>query len=219
MNPLHRPHETSNQEMSGSCHCGRLSYTVVLPFEGYSIPVRRCSCSFCNKHGAVYTSHPEGSLRAVIRGPATTYCFATGTALFYVCSSCGVVPRSAEPQLQRITTELRTWHPWHGTHVDKRHTLCDISTVKYFSWNVEKNRKLQENRGISFEEIVFHIERGDVLDILEHPNQERYSGQRILIVDVDGYAYIVPFIEDDREVFLKTIIPSRKATRDYLGGS
>jgi len=90
--------------------------------------------------------------------------------------------------------------------------------VKYFSWSPEKNRLLQESRGISFEEIVFHIERGDVLDILEHPNQEKYSGQRILVVDVEGYAYIVPFVEDDREVFLKTIIPSRKATRDYLGG-
>ena len=90
--------------------------------------------------------------------------------------------------------------------------------MKYFSWSPEKNRLLQESRGISFEEIVFHIERGDVLDILEHPNQEKYSGQRILVVDVEGYAYIVPFVEDDREVFLKTIIPSRKATRDYLGG-
>jgi len=90
--------------------------------------------------------------------------------------------------------------------------------VKYFSWSHEKNRLLQETRGISFEEIVFHIERGDVLDILVHPNQKKYSGQKIVIVDVEGYAYIVPFVEDDREVFLKTIIPSRKATRDYLGG-
>ena len=96
--------------------------------------------------------------------------------------------------------------------------MYDISPVKYFSWSLEKNRLLQETRGISFEEIVFHIERGDVLDILEHPNQKKYSGQRIMIVDVEGYAYIVPFVEDDREVFLKTIIPSRKATRDYLGG-
>jgi hypothetical protein len=96
--------------------------------------------------------------------------------------------------------------------------LYDISTVKYFSWSHKKNRLLQETRGISFEEIVFHIERGDVLDILEHSNQKKYSGQRIMIVDVEGYAYIVPFVEDDREVFLKTIIPSRRATRDYLGG-
>jgi hypothetical protein len=90
--------------------------------------------------------------------------------------------------------------------------------VKYFSWSPEKNRLLRETRGISFEEIVFHIESGDVLDILEHPNQRKNSGQRIMIVHVEGYAYIVPFVEDDREVFLKTIIPSRKATRDYLGG-
>ena len=91
--------------------------------------------------------------------------------------------------------------------------------MKYFSWSPEKNQLLQERRGISFEEIVFHIENGDVLDILEHSNPQKYPGQRILVVEVDGYAYLVPFVEDEREVFLKTIIPSRKATRDYLGGS
>jgi hypothetical protein len=93
--------------------------------------------------------------------------------------------------------------------------------VKYFSWSPEKNQLLllQERRGISFEEIVFHIENGDVLDILEHNDPQKYPGQRILVVEVDGYAYLVPFVEDEREVFLKTIIPSRKATRDYLGGS
>lgn len=78
---------------------------------------------------------------------------------------------------------------------------------------------LQETRGISFEEIVFHVEKGDVLDILKHPNLKKYSGQRIMVVNVEGYAYLVPFVEDDQEVFLKTIIPSRKATRDYLGGA
>ena len=92
--------------------------------------------------------------------------------------------------------------------------MYDINTVKYFWWSPEKNRLFQETRGISFEEIVFHIERGDVLDILEHPNQKKHSGQRIMIVEVEGYAYIVPFVEDEREVFLKTIVPSRKATRD-----
>ena len=90
--------------------------------------------------------------------------------------------------------------------------------MKYFSWSPEKNEQLMRERGISFEEIVFHIERGDVLDILEHPNRQRYPGQRVFIVDVEGYAYLVPFVESDAEVFLKTIIPSRKATRDYLGG-
>ncbi|MCP4896038.1 MAG: BrnT family toxin [bacterium] len=90
--------------------------------------------------------------------------------------------------------------------------------MKYFSWSPEKNASLIEDRGVSFEEIVFHIEQGDVLDLLEHPNKKQYPNQRIFIVNVEGYAYLVPFVEDESEVFLKTIIPSRKATRDYLGG-
>ena len=66
---------------------------------------------------------------------------------------------------------------------------------------------------------MFHIEKGDVLDLLEHPNRERYPNQRVFVVNVEGYAYLIPFVEDENEVFLKTIIPSRKATRNYLGGS
>ena len=91
--------------------------------------------------------------------------------------------------------------------------------MKYFSWNHEKNASLIHERGISFEEIVFHIECGDVLDLLAHPNRDRYPNRRIFVVNVEGYAYLVPFVEDEHEVFLKTIIPSRKATRDYLGGT
>ena len=90
--------------------------------------------------------------------------------------------------------------------------------MKYFSWNAKKNQQLIAERGISFEEIVFHIERGDVLDVLEHPKPQTYPGQRVFVVNVEGYVYVVPFVEDDNEVFLKTIIPSRKATRSYLGG-
>jgi uncharacterized DUF497 family protein len=90
--------------------------------------------------------------------------------------------------------------------------------MKYFAWNQEKNDSLKKERGISFEEIVFHIERGDVADLLEHPNQARYPGQRVFVVIVDQYAYLVPFEESEEEVFLKTIIPSRKATKRYLGG-
>ncbi len=89
--------------------------------------------------------------------------------------------------------------------------------VKYFVWDEAKNEKLKAERGIGFEEIVFHIERGEVLDILEHPNRERYRGQRILVVQRDDYVYLVPFVEDEKLVFLKTIIPSRKATKEYLG--
>jgi uncharacterized DUF497 family protein len=91
--------------------------------------------------------------------------------------------------------------------------------MKYFTWNQEKNELLKKERGISFEEIVFHIEKGDVADLLEHPNQKRYPGQRVFIVLVDQYAYLVPFEESEEEIFLKTIIPSRKATKRYLGGS
>jgi len=88
--------------------------------------------------------------------------------------------------------------------------------VKFFTWDNEKNEKLKRERGISFEEIVFHIERGDILDVLEHPNQEKYRGQRIFVMKVEGYAYLVPFVEAEDVVILKTIIPSRKATKRYL---
>ncbi|GIX47526.1 MAG: hypothetical protein KatS3mg131_1737 [Candidatus Tectimicrobiota bacterium] len=88
--------------------------------------------------------------------------------------------------------------------------------MKYFSWNNEKNQKLKQEQGVSFEEVLFHIVWGDLLDVLEHPNQERYPGQRIFVVNIDDYAYLVPFVESESEVFLKTVIPSRKATDIYL---
>jgi len=90
--------------------------------------------------------------------------------------------------------------------------------MKYFSWNNEKNQLLKSERNISFEEVVFHIEKQHVLDIVQHPNQERYKGQKVFIINIDNYAYLVPFVESEREIFLKTIIPSRKATKQYLRG-
>ena len=90
--------------------------------------------------------------------------------------------------------------------------------MKYFAWDDAKNAKLRKERGIGFEDVVFHIERGDLLDILEHPNPDRYAGQRVFVVQRDDYEYQVPFVEDEHSVFLKTIIPSRKATKQYLGG-
>lgn len=87
----------------------------------------------------------------------------------------------------------------------------------YYRWNHEKNLKLKAERGISFEQVAMHIEQGDLIDIVIHPNSEKYPNQKILIVEIDNYAYLVPFIEDDKGILLKTIIPSRKATRDYLG--
>ena len=90
--------------------------------------------------------------------------------------------------------------------------------MKLFDWNLGKNEELKAQRKISFEDIVFSISREGLMDILEHPDQQRYPGQMIFIVNVDDYAYLVPFIEDEKTIFLKTIIPSRKMTRKYLGG-
>jgi putative transposon-encoded protein len=95
--------------------------------------------------------------------------------------------------------------------------MCYTQLMKYYAWNHEKNMLLKKERRISFEDVVFHIGAGDVVDIFEHPNQERYPGQRIMVVIVEGYAYLVPFVESEEEVFLKTIIPSRKATKQYMG--
>ena len=91
--------------------------------------------------------------------------------------------------------------------------------MKPISWNTEKNAVLKTERGVSFEDVVFHILSGDILDTLEHPNQERYPGQQIHVIAIEEYVYLVPFVESDEEVFLKTIIPSRKATKSYLGES
>ena len=87
-----------------------------------------------------------------------------------------------------------------------------------FDWSDQKNKWLRQERGIAFEDIVYHLGHGDLLDTIEHPNQARYSGQRIFVVNVEGYACLVPFVEEDDIIFLKTIIPSRKMTRLYLEG-
>ncbi|MCA1589455.1 MAG: BrnT family toxin [Acidobacteria bacterium] len=89
--------------------------------------------------------------------------------------------------------------------------------MKTYAWNPEKNGLLRQSRGISFEDVVFHIEAGDAVDIFKHPNQSKYPGQQIIVVCVEDYAYLVPFVERDGEIFLKTIIPSSKATKRYLG--
>jgi len=88
--------------------------------------------------------------------------------------------------------------------------------VKPFRWNPEKNDRLKAERDISFEEIVLAIEEGGLKDLLVHPNQRRYPAQLVLVVICHDYVYLVPSVEEDAHYFLKTIIPSRKATRDYL---
>lgn len=88
--------------------------------------------------------------------------------------------------------------------------------MKPFRWSPDKCEALKAARGISFESIVVSVESAGLLDILAHPNQSKYPRQRVLVVSCENYAYLVPFVEEEEHFFLKTIIPSRKATRDYL---
>ena len=90
--------------------------------------------------------------------------------------------------------------------------------MKPFNWSHDKNQYLIESRQISFEDIMFSIQKERLLDDIEHPNKKRYPNQRVFVIEVENYAYLVPYVETDDEIFLKTIIPSRKATKFYLGG-
>lgn len=91
-----------------------------------------------------------------------------------------------------------------------------VSQVSDFDWNDEKNEFLKSARGVSFEEVVFHIQNGDVLDVIKHPNAARYPNQNIIVLNIEGYVYLVPYVKERGSRFLKTIIPSRKATKEYL---
>ena len=88
--------------------------------------------------------------------------------------------------------------------------------MKPFRWGAEKNEQLKLERGISFEQMVVAVEAGGLLDVLAHPNPAKYPNQRVLVVAAEGYAYLIPFVEEVDHFFLKTVIPSRKATRTYL---
>ncbi|TAJ91627.1 MAG: BrnT family toxin [Gammaproteobacteria bacterium] len=88
--------------------------------------------------------------------------------------------------------------------------------MKTFRWNPDKNESLKATRGMSFENVVVAVESGGLLDIVDHPNQARYPRQQVLVVAIDNYAYLVPFVEEDDYYFLKTVIPSRKATREQI---
>jgi uncharacterized DUF497 family protein len=90
---------------------------------------------------------------------------------------------------------------------------------KYFRWNDEKNELLIKSRGICFEQVVMAVEEGDIIAIVDHPNSDKYPNQELLVVTINDYVYIVPFVrENDVTLFLKTIIPDRKATKKYFGG-
>lgn len=88
--------------------------------------------------------------------------------------------------------------------------------MKYFDWSKEKNRLLKMERDVCFEDVLVVIDSGDLLDIVEHPMKKKYAKQKIFVVNIGNYAYLVPFVEDNKKIFLKTIIPSRKATKKYI---
>lgn len=88
--------------------------------------------------------------------------------------------------------------------------------MKTFVWDKDKDELLKQERGVSFEEVVFYINNGDLLARLDHPNRSKYSHQQIFVVLVGNYVYMVPFVEDDEKYFLKTIILSRKLTKEFL---
>lgn len=91
--------------------------------------------------------------------------------------------------------------------------------MKYYDWNDEKNKRLRNFRGVSFEQVVLAIVSGDLIDRIRHPNPEKYPNQKIFLVKIDSYIYSVPYVEDDKKIFLKKIIPNSKATKKYFGGN
>lgn len=89
--------------------------------------------------------------------------------------------------------------------------------IKQYQFSAEKNQRLINERGISFEEIITALNNEKLLDVLEHSNSARYPHQKIYVIDMNGYAYLVPYVKkDEQTVFLKTIFPSRKFTKLYL---
>ena len=93
-----------------------------------------------------------------------------------------------------------------------------FGAVKVFDWHPDKNQQLIEERGRSFEEAVFYIENGGLIDDVAHPNTGVYQHQRLFIVAIEDYVYVVPYVENDQQIFLETIIPSRKFSKKYLRG-
>jgi hypothetical protein len=88
--------------------------------------------------------------------------------------------------------------------------------MEFITWSPAKNEWLKKERKICFEDIVLRINTGNILAVVEHPNQQKYPNQKQMIINVDGYAFVVPFVLEDKGIFLKTIIPSRKFTKQYM---
>lgn len=90
--------------------------------------------------------------------------------------------------------------------------------MKPFDWSEAKNNTLKAERLVSFEDVLTAIDEGRLLDTIVHPNNLKYKNQKVYVIEIEDYVYLVPYVEDSEKIFLKTIIPSRKATRKYLKG-
>ncbi len=88
--------------------------------------------------------------------------------------------------------------------------------MKYIDWDPAKNEQLKKERGVSFEEVLDAIFGNGLITILEHPNKKKYGNQNIFIVELHEYVYLLPYVEDEEKLFLKTVFPSRKHTKMYL---
>jgi hypothetical protein len=119
---------------------------------------------------------------------------------------------SADAKSRAADSQRSVSRQLHPKQVDKRQTWAYIYRMKYLNWNSEKNEILKRERGISFEEIAYSIESGQVIGIEENPG---YPNQMMYILEIDNYAIIVPYVENDDEIFLKTAFPSRKYTKKY----
>ena len=85
-----------------------------------------------------------------------------------------------------------------------------------YRWDTSKNDKLIRERGVSFEEVLLAIDQGRLLDLIENPNREKYRNQKAFVVEIGQYVYFVPFVDQGEQIFLKTVIPSRRLTKKYL---
>jgi hypothetical protein len=131
--------------------------------------------------------------------------------------------RATRAGIQRVAPVARQTplHPARAFRLqraleDIRHTLWYSTVVKPFRWAPDKNELLKAERGVGFEDVTVAIESGGLLQLVPHPNPAKYPRQKVMVVNVAGYAYLAPFVDDADHYFLKTIIPSRKATRDFL---
>jgi len=89
--------------------------------------------------------------------------------------------------------------------------------MKFFDWNIRKNEELKAERDVGFEDVVFSIIQDGLLNIVEHPNKQKYPGKKVFVVKIEEYVYLVPFVEEEKVIFLKKIIPSQKMTKENLG--